>query len=162
MSNLRNFNNVDKFCCSVVMNVVLLISFCSGLFVIQIHYVTSYISSNIEAQVQFVLEGARFWQSFPTSSNFSRRPWSWRQWRSQGEEETSVPGRSIFRAWTGVGMPRNVKCQRIYKMPNASRWYPVVKYHQSHQGLQREQLWTLVTFQIVANCVSRNQCPHVV
>jgi len=26
----------------------------------QIHYVTSYISSNIEVQVQFVLEGARF------------------------------------------------------------------------------------------------------
>jgi len=39
---------------------VLLISFCSGLFVFQIHYVTSYISSNIEAQVQFILEGARF------------------------------------------------------------------------------------------------------
>jgi len=60
MSNLRNFNNVDEVCCSVVMNVVLLISFCSGLFVFQIHYVTNYISSNIEAQVQFVLEGARF------------------------------------------------------------------------------------------------------
>jgi len=28
MSNLRNFNNVDEFCCSVVMNVVLSISFC--------------------------------------------------------------------------------------------------------------------------------------
>jgi len=60
MSNLRNFNNVDEFCCSVVMNAVLLISFCSGLFVFQIHHVTSYISSNTEAQVQFVLEGARF------------------------------------------------------------------------------------------------------
>jgi len=34
----------------------------------------------------------------------------------------------------------------IYKMLNASRTYPVAKSHQDHQGSQREQLWTLVTF----------------
>jgi len=91
MSNLRNFNNVDEFCCSAVMNVVLLISLCSGWFVFQIHYVTSYISSNIEAQVQFVLEGARFWQSFPTSSNFSRRPWAQSVTPNQRNKNKLIP-----------------------------------------------------------------------
>jgi len=47
----------------------------------------------------------------------------------------------------------------IYKMSNASRWYPVVKSHQDHQGSQREQLRTSVTFQGVV-CVSSNQRPH--
>jgi len=28
----------------------------------------------------------------------------------------------------------------IYKMSNVSRWYPVAKSHQDHQGSQREQL----------------------
>jgi len=32
----------------------------------------------------------------------------------------------------------------IYKMSNASRWYPFAKSHQDHQGSQREQLRTLV------------------
>jgi len=49
----------------------------------------------------------------------------------------------------------------IYKMSNASRWYPVAKSHQDHQGSQREQLRTLVTFQGVA-CVSSNQRPYLV
>ena len=46
----------------------------------------------------------------------------------------------------------------IYKMSNASRWYPVLKSHQDHQGSQREQLRTLVTFWGVA-CVSTIQQP---
>jgi len=29
---------------------------------------------------------------------------------------------------------------------NTTRWYPVAKSHQDHQGSQREQLQTLVTF----------------
>ena len=49
----------------------------------------------------------------------------------------------------------------IYKMSNASRCYPVVKSHQDHQGLQKEQVRTLVTFKGVA-CVFSNQRPHVV
>jgi len=46
-------------------------------------------------------------------------------------------------------------------MSNASRCYPVAKSHQSHQGSQREQLQTLVTFSGAA-CVFSNQLPHVV
>jgi len=34
----------------------------------------------------------------------------------------------------------------IYKMSDASRWHPVAKSDQDHQGSQREQLQTLVTF----------------
>jgi len=34
----------------------------------------------------------------------------------------------------------------IYKISNDSRWYPIAKSDQDHQGSQREQLWTLVTF----------------
>ena len=34
----------------------------------------------------------------------------------------------------------------IYKMSKASRWYPVAKSDQDHQGSQSEQLRTLVTF----------------
>jgi len=44
----------------------------------------------------------------------------------------------------------------IYKMSNASRWYPAAKSYQDHQGSQREQLRTSVTFLGVA-CVSGNQ-----
>jgi len=33
----------------------------------------------------------------------------------------------------------------IYEMSNASRWYPVEKSHQDHQGSQKEQFRTLVT-----------------
>jgi len=49
----------------------------------------------------------------------------------------------------------------IHKMSNASRWYLVAKSHQYHQGSQREQLRTLVTF-LGVDCVSSNQRPHVV
>jgi len=45
-------------------------------------------------------------------------------------------------------------------MSNASRWFPVAKSHQDHQGSQSEQLWTFVTFYGVA-CVSSNQRRHV-
>jgi len=48
----------------------------------------------------------------------------------------------------------------IYKMLNASCWYPVAKYHQDHQGSQKDQLRTLVMFQGVV-CVFSNQLPHV-
>jgi len=45
----------------------------------------------------------------------------------------------------------DVKCQRmlviaICEMSNASRWHQVAKSHQDHQGSQRQQLQTLVTF----------------
>jgi len=49
----------------------------------------------------------------------------------------------------------------IYEMSNASSWYPVEKSHQDHQGSQREQLRTLVTFSGVTNVFS-NQHPHMV
>jgi len=63
-------------------------------------------------------------------------------------------------------MVRNVKCQRmliitIYKMSNASRWYPVTNPHQDHQGSRSEQLRTLVTFSWVAFVFSK-QRRHVV
>jgi len=48
----------------------------------------------------------------------------------------------------------------IHKMSIASRWYPVAKSHQDHQGSQREQLRTLVMFYGTA-CVFSNQLPHV-
>jgi len=43
-------------------------------------------------------------------------------------------------------------------MSNASRWYPVEKSHQDHQGSQREQFQILVTFQIVP-CISSKSAP---
>jgi len=46
-------------------------------------------------------------------------------------------------------------------MSNASCWYPVEKSHLDHQGSQREQLRTLVTFEGVT-CVFSNQHPHMV
>jgi len=49
----------------------------------------------------------------------------------------------------------------IYKMSNGSRWYPVAKFDQDHQGLQTEQLRTLVPFQIVG-CVSSTGFPQLV
>jgi len=49
----------------------------------------------------------------------------------------------------------------IYKMSNATRCYVVTKSHQDHQGSQREQLRTLVTFQGVA-CVSSKQRQNAV
>jgi len=92
---------------------------------------------------------------------------SWRQWRNK---EYICPRAQHFGDvnwdWNVTQQLRHVQCQwkliiTIYKMSNATRWYPLAKSHLDQRSSQKKQLRTLVTFQGVA-CVSGNQRPHVV
>ena len=80
---------------------------------------------------------------------------SWRQWRNQGGGvETSAPGAAFWgRKLRLECHVTTTKCQMLadasnhdLQKSNDTRWYPVAKSHQDHQGSQREQLQTLVTF----------------